>query len=351
MTNQDTQYNGCLILILIIIAFSIIASVPDIDLSGLGNSILYAIVILIAIYLILRSIKGKEQINVDEKKALVICEKIAKNHKQGLAIERQKLVKLDAYGSENVDLWLKKGIVYFYNKYINPKLSLNQSLYLTSNNLHIKIIDNIARQEQNVLVNYKPVIAKTSRISSSTISLLEINKILEGFKLNSFDPKYDSEINVADNPGNYILCLRKNSKLPTVSITPTMTKFEGLKVIYTGIAGSSLRIRDYRQHFKGNNAGRSTLRKSLGVLFGYKLIPRDKDPNTGKTKFNNHDEHALTEWMHSNLIMFFFPTTDFNNIEIKLINHFNPPLNIKDNHNNINSGFRRLLSNLRAGKN
>lgn len=130
-----------------------------------------------------------------------------------------------------------------------------------------------------------------------------------------------------------------------------MTKFEGLNVIYTGIAGGSLRTRDFRQHFKGDNAGRSTLRKSLGVLFGYKLIPRDKDPNTGKTKFNIKDEQELSEWMIANLIMFFLPTADFNSVEIKLINQFNPPLNIKDNHNEINADFRRLLSSLRAKKN
>ncbi len=121
-------------------------------------------------------------------------------------------------------------------------------------------------------------------------------------------------------------------------------------MIYTGIASGSLRTRDYREHFKGNNAGRSTLRKSLGVLFGYKQIPRDKEPNTGKTKFGNLDEQKLSEWMCANLVMFFFTTLNFNTIEIKLINHFNPPLNLKDNNNIINSDFRQLLSSLRAQK-
>lgn len=192
----------------------------------------------------------------------------------------------------------------------------------------------------------KPKIAK-----SATTSSTNIDKILDSFKSNCFDPKLDEESKIDDSSGNYILCLRKNAKLPTVSISPTLTKFEGLNVIYTGIAGGSLRTRDFRQHFKGNNAGRSTLRKSLGVLFGYKLIPRDKDPNTGKTKFNLKDEQELTEWMLQNLIMYFLPTSDFNSIEIKLINQFNPPLNIKDNHNEINADFRRLLSSLRAKKN
>lgn len=185
-----------------------------------------------------------------------------------------------------------------------------------------------------------PIIQKSKDLKSS----------LDRFKINRFDPKIDSETIITNSPGNYILCLKKNSNLPTVSIKPILVKFEGLQVIYTGIAGGSLRTRDFRQHFKGNNAGRSTLRKSLGVLFGYNQIPRDSNPSTGKTKFNIEDEIYLSEWMCDNLIMYFLPTSDFNNIEIELINHFNPPLNLKANNNIINIEFRRLLSSLRTKK-
>jgi hypothetical protein len=115
-------------------------------------------------------------------------------------------------------------------------------------------------------------------------------------------------------------------------------------------AGGSLRTRDYRQHFIGNNAGRSTLRKSLGVLFGYKLIVRDNNPSNGKTKFEQTDESKLSDWMRQNLLMFFLPTTNYAVTEIALINHFNPPLNLKDNHNSINADFRKLLSNMRNGR-
>lgn len=177
-----------------------------------------------------------------------------------------------------------------------------------------------------------------------------LKSILETFKKNRFDASADSEIIIANSSGNYILCLKKNSTLPTVSIKPILTNFEELEVIYTGIASGSLRTRDFRQHFKGNNAGRSTLRKSLGVLFGYKQIPRDSDPTTGKTKFNIEDEQKLSEWMCNNLIMYFLPTSDFKYIEIELINQFNPPLNLKDNSNIINLDFRRLLSSLRSKK-
>ncbi|MBD3581577.1 GIY-YIG nuclease family protein [Flavobacterium selenitireducens] len=206
--------------------------------------------------------------------------------------------------------------------------------------------------------SYKPEANETTKVMAKSVKvekqIAEIQKTkdlrsnLDTFKINRFDPKTDSETNIANSSGNYILCLKENSNLPIASIKPILTSFEGLQVIYTGIASGSLRTRDFRQHFKGNNAGRSTLRKSLGVLFGYKQIPRDSDPTTGKTKFNIKDEQKLSEWMCNNLVMYFLPTSDFDNIEIELINHFNPPLNLKHNSNIVNLDFRRILSSLRA---
>jgi len=216
------------------------------------------------------------------------------------------------------------------------QIKISDGNYKSTATVTIKLIDKAKPVEKKI-----PVIQKSKGLNSN----------LDNLKINRFDPKTDSESIIANSSGNYILCLRKNSKFPTVSIKPILTNFDGLQVIYTGIAGGSLRTRDFRQHFKGNNAGRSTLRKSLGVLFGYNQIPRDKDPNTCKTKFSITDEKQLTEWMYKNLIMFFLPTSSFDSIEVELINHFNPPLNLKDNHNLINLDFRQLLSSLRAKKN
>ena len=137
------------------------------------------------------------------------------------------------------------------------------------------------------------------------------------------------------------------AKLPTANITPIFTKFAGLDVIYTGIASISLRTRDYRQHFEGNNAGRSTLRKSLGVLFGYQQIARDKVQSNNKTKFHPQDELKLSEWMRINLIMFAFPGENYIAVEKQLINYFNPPLNLKGNKNPVNSAFRQIVSSYR----
>lgn len=176
----------------------------------------------------------------------------------------------------------------------------------------------------------------------------DIDSLLECFKLNCFDPVHDNKLKIPDSPGNYILCLKRNSRLPVLDVEPVLSSFDDLKVIYTGIAGRSLRKRDYYQHFEGNNAGNSTLRKSLGVLFGYKQKARDKDPNTGKTKFCESDEKKLSEWMKNNLLMFFITTPWYNEIEQELINYFNPPLNLQNNRNVINIDFRKELSLLRS---
>ncbi len=194
---------------------------------------------------------------------------------------------------------------------------------------------------------------KKAETANSTKTIINNDEglisVLYKLKLNCFDPMSDSDSKVDDKSGNYIVCLRKNSSLPTTVIKPLMKTFEDNSVIYTGIAGSSLRKRDLRQHFRGN-AGGSTLRKSIGVLFGYKLIPRDKDASNGKTKFSTIDENKLSEWMQQNLLMYFYSNTYHESLEMELINHFNPPLNLKSNGNPQNTEFRTYLSSLRANR-
>ncbi len=172
------------------------------------------------------------------------------------------------------------------------------------------------------------------------------DEILSNFSKNLFDPLKENHSQLPDSPGVYIICLRSGAKLPKSEFKITLTKFKDYDVLYVGISNKSLKKRDYNQHFNGN-AGRSTLRKSIGVLFSYSLIPRDKNPFSKKTKFDDKNELTLSEWMHKNLIMFFIPIIDTDIIEKKLIEHFNPPLNLKSNINSINDDFRKYLSMLR----
>ena len=165
-----------------------------------------------------------------------------------------------------------------------------------------------------------------------------------------FDPIKNNSEQIPDSPGNYIICLRKDSKLPDVGIKFETKPYQGFRVIYTGIAGKSLRKRDYRQHFSGNNAGSSTLRKSLGSLFGYPKIARDKNASNGKTKFNISDEIKLSEWMMKNLLLYFKTNSNPNELQNELITTLNPPLNLSKNKNIINKEFRNRLSTLRNKK-
>lgn len=181
---------------------------------------------------------------------------------------------------------------------------------------------------------------------------------MKDFKL--FDPMKGCSSALPNIPGNYLIVLREFSQLPQIELTPELhsINYEGnhYQVIYTGISSKSIRERDYRQHFTGNNAGRSTLRKSLGSLMGFPKIPRDKnDPDNGKTKFNENDEEVLSQWMKENLLLFYSVENrekeQIENLEKKLINDYNPPLNILRNNNPINKKYRVLLKNLRSRTN
>lgn len=151
--------------------------------------------------------------------------------------------------------------------------------------------------------------------------------------------------------GNYVFLLRKGSQLPKVDIDPQIPEVtlngNTYQAIYTGIASKNLRQRDYRTHFVGNNASRSTLRKTIGSLFGYDLILR-KESDTKHKRFKPDDEEKLTKWMISNLILVFVENADPEPLEEKLIAELNPPLNLDKNSNKVNKEFRALLSKLRC---
>lgn len=176
------------------------------------------------------------------------------------------------------------------------------------------------------------------------------------FKL--FDPSKMDKSKLPDLPGNYFVVLRKGCQLPTIDISPIYHKLEydgeQYDIVYKGISNDSLRKRDYSQHFTGNNAGRSTLRKSLGCMMGFKQVPRDKNkPENGKTKFNDSDEIKLSDWMQKNLLLFYKPCREKEEIEKaekSYIDSYNPPLNMQGNMNEENKQFRDQLKRLRNSK-
>tara|TARA_Y100001970_G_scaffold90456_1_gene113992 strand:- start:4638 stop:5168 length:531 start_codon:yes stop_codon:yes gene_type:complete len=165
-----------------------------------------------------------------------------------------------------------------------------------------------------------------------------------------FNPKTDLVL-IPNKPGIYMVCLKKSISLPKINIKPIYNQFDNLDIIYIGISKKSLRDRDYKTHFNGNNAGRSTLRKSLGSLFGYKKIPRDlNNPENGKTKFLEESEIKLSQWMNESLVLFFndkLNNYDLESLEYDLIDYYRPLLNLSKNYNVDNKNFRKELKKLR----
>ncbi len=172
-----------------------------------------------------------------------------------------------------------------------------------------------------------------------------------------FDPQTMGSSALPDEPGNLIVVLRSTSSLPAhekITSTPILTPFEykGEKydVVFVGKSGTSLRTRVYEQHYEGTG-GISTLRKSLGCLLGFDLIPQDvNSPNNGKTTFDDEDEYELTRWMKENLLLFYFANNDYSNVAKELTRTYNPPLNLQGNFYKTNLEYRKELSALRTGK-
>jgi hypothetical protein len=179
-------------------------------------------------------------------------------------------------------------------------------------------------------------------------------KKIESYKL--FDPTNMVKGLPVEAPGNYIFLLRPDVVLPTDMIAEqpafTTLTYDGTayRVLYTGVTKDSLYRRVFKIHLTGNNAGRSTLRKSLGCLWGYTFVARDKKPNSTKTKFADMDETSITVWMRKNLLVLFVPNSNFEADEQELIDTFNPPLNLDKNHNTVNLNYRQQLKVLRTRK-
>jgi len=159
-----------------------------------------------------------------------------------------------------------------------------------------------------------------------------------------------NKVDLLDKSGYYIFCLKKDKNLPETGDNIIFSKFKSLNVVYVGITDDSLASRVLKKHIYGNG-GNSTLRKSIGSMLGLTKVPRsgaekikrDKGKSF-KTKFNDDGESIVSEWIESNLIIFFDYDENPLNIEDKLIQDYNPPLNIDKNNNIINYNFRRKLS-------
>ena len=163
-----------------------------------------------------------------------------------------------------------------------------------------------------------------------------------------FNPLTDSGSKIPEAPGNYIVTIRDINALPTLGHKIVTQQFRGQEIIYTGISKKNLYRRIWKNHI-GSHAGSSTLRLTLGCLFGYTIIPRDKTaPNNGHVRFNTDDERELRAWMKKNLVFHFLPNDAPKELESELIEQFNPPLNLDECTNPVNQEIRSRLTYLRG---
>lgn len=108
--------------------------------------------------------------------------------------------------------------------------------------------------------------------------------------------------------GMYAFFLTNEGKLPDFGYSESL--------VYIGIAKYSLHDRDFVQHFRSGQSGRSTFRRSLGAILKNQLnlitIPRggmNDSKRFENYRFTEAGEQALTEWTEENLeIGFWVPT-------------------------------------------
>lgn len=175
----------------------------------------------------------------------------------------------------------------------------------------------------------------------------ETLKMLNSHIKHCFDPQCDNPDDLPNHTGIYMICVKNRDILKEKMPSAAYQEINDIPIIYIGISETQgLRGRDYRNHFNGT-ARNSTLRKSLGALFGWKT-DRIYD-NRGRYRFNSTREQELTRWMRDNLVMFYWfnLNIDMDDLETKLINELDPPLNISKNKSPINKVFRKELKKLR----
>lgn len=159
---------------------------------------------------------------------------------------------------------------------------------------------------------------------------MDVKELFSQFAL--FDPASGQRAALPAVEGNYVVVLKSGCNIPNVlgNFEYTEVTLNGVdyRVLYTGVA-SDLKKRIWTNHLHGNG-GNSTLRKSLGSLFGYQKVPRDKNyQKNKKTKFSPEDENCLTEWMESNLLFAYLANSKRYELEAYLIDNLQPPLNIE----------------------
>lgn len=174
--------------------------------------------------------------------------------------------------------------------------------------------------------------------------------------MSSFNPSKDDLEELPNKRGLYFICIKNKTKLPLLASARFKKIYGRENILYVGISKKGLRVRDYQNHFRGS-ARTSTLRKSLGALFGWKEADRVRYEKEKRKKnkyyFKSELEKKLTDWMKNNLILFYFleeNTNVLNDLEKYYIGEISSPINILNNMHalSLNAVFIKKLKKLRT---
>jgi len=171
---------------------------------------------------------------------------------------------------------------------------------------------------------------------------MDKNEVLEKLKRTkvSIDARCFKEI-----AGIYALFLKKGSKLKEYSVPDN-----GL--IYIGSTGNL--AERVETHFKSDNAGLSTVRRTIGAIMkeDWCLKPIPRSPGLSKTncenyKFTKPGERRITKWMKRNLKIGCYKidrhVTDYKKVEKEMLIYLRPILNLRG----CDSPYRKEIMQLR----
>lgn len=173
-------------------------------------------------------------------------------------------------------------------------------------------------------------------------------KLPSGFTILNFNGGFVPALS-----GVYVWLLKEDSSFPQPKdmVSPIFNTLEidrvRYRVLYTGKA-SNLHTR-LRTHLLGGRIAKSTLRRSMAALFGFKF-EQYVSGKTLKVRISAEEENYISQWLYNNCIVLYKECLNYETEERTLIQLLDPPLNIDDNPNIHNGIYIRQLSKLRSSK-
>ena len=165
-----------------------------------------------------------------------------------------------------------------------------------------------------------------------------------------YDPLKSNRLsNLPDKEGCYLILLRpnhtfiENEKIPIVPIFTSIDySNEILNVVFIGITQN---IREeFTNHLLGKTGSYSLFGKLIGCLLGYTLrLDKTSSTMEENARFSIRAERSIKKWIKENLLFLYNVDKEQQYTEQDMIQAYNPPLNVLNNPNKINSQYRKKL--------